>query len=67
VTARRRAFVERDGLLFKPRDRKAGTIDPEEINRLIKIMRDPEARNEFGRDAVRRAKRTRTKRTKESP
>lgn len=55
-------LVERDGLLFKPRDRKAGIIDPEEIDRLLDIMRDPEARHELERKEARRAKKTARKR-----
>lgn len=38
-------LVRRGKRLFKPRDRKAGAIDTKEINRLIEIMRDPEARS----------------------
>lgn len=51
-------LIERDGLLFKPRDRKAGIIDPQEVNRLIDTMRDPEARNALEREEAKRSKRS---------
>ena len=55
-------LVERDGLLFKPRDRKAGPIDIETINQLIDTMRDPVARAELERREESRAKRAKKKR-----
>jgi AbrB family looped-hinge helix DNA binding protein len=50
-------LVERDGLLFKPKNRKAGAIDPEMVNRLIDTMRDPIARAELERREAQRARR----------
>lgn len=55
-------LVERGGLLFKPRDRKAGVIDPEEINRLIETLRDPGARAALEQEQVRRPKKATRKR-----
>ncbi|MFZ5619137.1 MAG: hypothetical protein ACOZAA_17630 [Pseudomonadota bacterium] len=50
-------LVRRDRRLFKPKDRKAAPLDPDEVTKLISIMRDPMARHAFeAKEGKRRAK-----------
>ncbi len=55
-------LVRRGKRLFKPKDRKAGILDPEEVNRIIEIMRDPELRNAFEVEHERKERAHRAKR-----
>ncbi len=51
-------LVRRGKLLFKPKDRKAGSLDPEAVTRLIGRLRDPETRHALEPKARKRRKRS---------
>jgi AbrB family looped-hinge helix DNA binding protein len=47
-------LVRQGRRLFKPRDHKTGAIDPNDVNRLIEILRDPDQRRALESKEIRR-------------